>query len=79
MATMHWRRQITASAAIMGCATESKPTRRTAGRRAVIWGVGGPPSSPDMTYWMIACTVYLYIAILGVNVRFCRDEVRRGS
>jgi len=29
-----------------------------------------------MAYWMVACSVYLYIAILGVNVRFCR---RSGS
>ena len=25
-----------------------------------------------MAYWMGACTVYLYIAILGANVRICR-------
>jgi hypothetical protein len=28
-----------------------------------------------MAYWMVACSVYLYIAILGANVRICRDEV----
>jgi hypothetical protein len=26
---------------------------------------------------MIVCTVYLYIATFGANVRFCRDEVCR--
>jgi hypothetical protein len=25
-----------------------------------------------MAYWMIVCSVYLYIATLGVNVRICR-------
>jgi hypothetical protein len=29
-----------------------------------------------MAYLMIACSVYLYIATLGVNVRICRDERR---
>jgi hypothetical protein len=29
-----------------------------------------------MAYWMVACSVYLYIAVLGANVRFCRDEGR---
>ena len=32
-------------------------------------GVAGPLSSPGMAYWMVACSVYLYIAIFGVNVR----------
>jgi len=27
-----------------------------------------------MAYWMVACSVYLYIAILGANARFCRWE-----
>jgi hypothetical protein len=27
-----------------------------------------------MTYWMVACTVYLFIVTLGENVRFCRDD-----
>ena len=31
-----------------------------------------PLSSPRMAYWIIARSVYLYIAILGANVRFCR-------
>jgi len=25
-----------------------------------------------MAYWMVACSVYLYIVIFGVNVRICR-------
>jgi hypothetical protein len=25
---------------------------------------------------MVACSEYLYIAILGTNIRFCRDEGR---
>jgi hypothetical protein len=25
-----------------------------------------------MAYWMVVCSVYLYIAILGANVRICR-------
>jgi len=29
-----------------------------------------------MAYWMVACSVYLYIAILGAKVRICRDEGR---
>jgi hypothetical protein len=27
-----------------------------------------------MAYWMVACSVYLYIAILGANVRICRRQ-----
>jgi len=27
-----------------------------------------------MAYWMVACSVYLYIVTFGVNVRICRDE-----
>jgi hypothetical protein len=34
--------------------------------------VGGPVSSSGIAYWMIACSVYLYIANLGANVRICR-------
>jgi hypothetical protein len=34
--------------------------------------VGGPLSSPGMAYLMIACSVYLYIAIRGATVRICR-------
>jgi len=56
------------------------PTRLTsisrppisAGRRAVIWPLARPLSSPGMAYWMVACSVYLHIAILGANVRICR-------
>ena len=43
-----------------------------AGRRAVIWPLAGPLRSPGMAYWMVAYSVYLYIAILGANVRICR-------
>jgi len=46
----------------------------TAGRRAVIWPLAGPVSSPGMAYWMVACSVYLYIAILGANVRIRRGQ-----
>lgn len=45
-----------------------------AGRGAVIWPLAGPLSSPGMAYWMVAYFVYLYIAILGANVRICRWE-----
>jgi hypothetical protein len=45
----------------------------SAGRRAVIWALAGHLSSPGMAYWMVACSVYLYIAILGATVRICRD------
>ena len=31
-------------------------------------------SSPGMAYWMVACSVYLYIAALGVTVRICRED-----
>jgi len=27
-----------------------------------------------MAYWLVACSVYLYIAIFGANVRICRVE-----
>jgi hypothetical protein len=37
-------------------------------------GAGRPFSSPGMAYWMVACSVYSYIAILGVNIRICRME-----
>ena len=30
-----------------------------------------------MAYWMVACSVYLYIVTFGLNVRICRDEVCR--
>ena len=46
----------------------------SAGRRAVIWPLAGPFSSPDMAYWMVTRSEYLYIAILGANVRFCRRQ-----
>ena len=36
--------------------------------------VGGALSSPGMAYWMVACSVYLYIVILGANVRICRRQ-----
>jgi hypothetical protein len=25
-----------------------------------------------MAYWMVACSVFLYIAIFGTNIRICR-------
>jgi hypothetical protein len=34
--------------------------------------VGGPLSSPGMAYWMVVCSVYSYIAVLGANIRICR-------
>jgi hypothetical protein len=34
--------------------------------------VGGASQQSGMAYWMVACSVYLYIAILGANVRICR-------
>jgi hypothetical protein len=46
-----------------------RPNR--AGRRAVTWPLAGPLRSPGMPYWMVACSVYLYIAILGANVHIC--------
>jgi hypothetical protein len=58
--------------------SERLPLRpNEAGRRAVIWPLAGPLRSPGMAYWMVACSVYLYIAILGAKVRICRDEVGR--
>ena len=27
-----------------------------------------------MAYWMVTCSVYLYIAILGAKVRICRGQ-----
>ena len=32
---------------------------------AQLFGVGGASPSPDMADWMVACSVYLYIALLG--------------
>jgi len=29
-----------------------------------------------MAYWMVTCSVYLYIAILGANIRICRGQGR---
>jgi hypothetical protein len=29
-----------------------------------------------MAYWMDACSIYLYIVRLGLNVRFCRCDTR---
>jgi hypothetical protein len=34
--------------------------------------VGGASQQSGMAYLMIVCSVYLYIAILGANVRICR-------
>jgi hypothetical protein len=45
-----------------------------AATRAVMWGVGRPLSRPGMTYWMTACSVFLYIVMLGLNIRFCRES-----
>jgi hypothetical protein len=28
-----------------------------------------------MAYWMIVCTIYLYIVIFGANIRICRESV----
>jgi hypothetical protein len=39
---------------------------------AVIWALAGLSAVPGMTYWMVACSAYLYIAIFGANVRICR-------
>lgn len=50
-------------------------TERRVGAR-LFGAFAGPLSRPGMAYWMIACSVYLYIATLGVNVRICRDEGR---
>ena len=38
--------------------------------------VGGASQLSGMAYWMLACSVYLYIAILGANVRICRGQGR---
>jgi hypothetical protein len=38
-------------------------------------GVGGASQQSGMAYWMVAYSVYLYIAILGANVRICRESV----
>ena len=47
--------------------------RRTAAPRGYL-AVGGASQQSGMAYWMVACSVYLYIAILGANIRICRDE-----
>ena len=51
----------------------------TAGRRAVIWALAGHLGSLGMAYWMVACSVYLYIAVLGANVRICRIQCEAES
>jgi hypothetical protein len=33
---------------------------------------GSALNNPGTTYWMVACSVYLFIATLGLNVRICR-------
>jgi hypothetical protein len=55
-----------------GCLTRTVGQCITAGRRAVIWPLAGPLSSPGIAHLVVACSVYLYIATLGTNVRFCR-------
>jgi hypothetical protein len=51
--------------------------RRTADRRAVIWTLAAHLSSPGIAYWMLSCSVYLYIYTFGANVRICRVECVR--
>jgi hypothetical protein len=52
-------------------ALEVPPTAQSGGYARGYLAVGGPFSSPRMAYWMTVCSVYLYIAILGANVRIC--------
>jgi CspA family cold shock protein len=39
--------------------------------RGYFGALAGPLSSPGMAYWMVACSVYLYIVTFGTNVRIC--------
>jgi hypothetical protein len=52
----------------------ASPLRQIGGSARGYQDVGGPLNGPGMAHWMAACSVYLYIAILGANVRFCRYE-----
>jgi hypothetical protein len=56
---------------------EPTPYRRVGAR--LFGALARPLSSPGMAYWMIACSVYLYITTLGVNVRICRPLMPRGG
>jgi hypothetical protein len=59
--------------------TEGLTTAQIGGSARGYLALGGRFSSPGMAYWMVACSVYSCIAILGVNVRICREGAHRGS
>ena len=75
---MLYKRRSTKYAPTTGESPRPRQPIITAGRRAVIWPLAEPLSSPGMAYWMVACSVYLYIATSGANVRFCGHIARVG-
>jgi hypothetical protein len=52
-------------------ALEVPPTAQSGGYARGYLAVGGAFQQSGMAYWMVACLVYSYIAILGANVRIC--------
>ena len=52
-------------------APRCRPDRRVGAR---LFGLWRGLSRPGMTYWMIACSVYSYIATFGVTIRICRRQ-----
>jgi hypothetical protein len=66
------RTQIARFGVLSNCHLGNQIAEHIGGSGRGYLAVGGPLSSPGMAYWMVACSVYLYIAILGANVRICR-------
>ena len=56
-------------------APRCRPDRRVGAR---LFGLWRGLSRPGMTYWMIACSVYSYIATFGVTIRICRRQGHPG-
>jgi hypothetical protein len=52
--------------------TRAAPDRQVGER--LFGALAGRFNSPGMAYWMVARSVYLYIATFGVNVRICRGQ-----
>ena len=73
------RTQIARLGVLSNCHLGNQIAEHIGGSGRGYLAVGGPLSSPGMAYWMVACSVYLYIAILGANVRFCRKWCVHGG
>ena len=53
---------------------ERLPPHPNVGSARLFGALAEPLRSPGMAYWMITCSVYLYIATLEANVHICRSE-----